>query len=172
MKLLPLSIFRLKHKNDTWGQQCCHRRSVMMEMASVLATVAATGPMWLLSTDFVAGATQEMDFIVLTNYLNIRKCDVTSAQMCLPWGRYFGVSGRWALQKALRHSNVLRDRGACASGFLPVASDPGHILGKDKSSTAGSFSKYSSSFQLQTDGVLVLWKIKLLLDFRLECCRV
>lgn len=49
-------------------------RSVMTGMASVLATVVATGPMWLLSTHFVASATQEMDFIVFINYLNIRKC--------------------------------------------------------------------------------------------------
>ena len=49
-------------------------RSVMTGTASVLTTVVATIPMWLLSTDFVAGATQEMDFIVFINYLNIRKC--------------------------------------------------------------------------------------------------
>lgn len=48
--------------------------------------------------------------------------------------------------------------GAVCADSSPLASDPGHILGKDcsKSSTADSFSKYPSSFQLQTDGVLVL----------------
>ena len=75
-------------------------RSVMMEMASVLATVVATSPMWLLSTDFVASATQEMDFIVLINYLNIRKCRLLQHRCACRGGGILGCLVGEPLQKA------------------------------------------------------------------------
>lgn len=79
MKLLPLSIFRLKQKkkSHSGSNSCCPiELSVMMEVVSVLSVMVATSPMWLLSSYFVASATQEMYFIVFRNYLNICKCQV------------------------------------------------------------------------------------------------